>query len=545
MSKKWLRIEEDNLKCAICQQLGLEKDPRLLSCGDTFCSSCLQNFANSNESNNFFTCPKCKEEIKWPENGVDGIPKNVLFKYFEEVDSRTDWSEFKNENNMIKFWDESEFNIIKEIKSGIEDLSDNIHEKEQELIQSARETYKLFKKKWRENQAYLHSLTLTPRELQGNGEKLFEEVLFSNYKLEHTEIKFSYELNLVPEFYLLRSMKEEKPITIASSFHDKRVTEDINSIIYEDSLIYEKVRNELYQYLTLDPNENVSKLSLKSPNSLFTVFKGVVYHIYWKDNGKFTMTRKESGSENNRLQTPLAILTSVAQDASQFLNRKSSKKDGVTISINDHQHTFDKILIEKYERKEWKKIGEIQQEKPNVNHNSNFSQKKYPLFAVGDNVFVLIESGKVYCYPFDAKKDYKKWEIIIKQAYDTVNFIQIIDDTIYLILEKGEENLKDIFLLKYSTSGSLLRMQKLEFTNVTYKNCFILPSENILVLKEKTLKIISPFGRELDEKTLENLTGDYNDPIWLKIVWKLKEIILYGIFKKDETNFIGFLKLSI
>ncbi|CAD5115017.1 unnamed protein product [Dimorphilus gyrociliatus] len=532
MAKKWLRIEEDNLKCVICQKLGIDKDPRLLSCGDTFCSSCLQNFANSNECDNLFTCPKCKEDIKWPENGIDGIPKNNLFQYLEQVDSKTDWSGFKNESNMIKFWNESEGNIIKDVKNGIEELSDNIHNKEQELLKSIQETYKSFKRKWRENQAYLHSLTLTPIDFEGDGEKLFEEVLWNNYKLEHTQITFTYELNLNPKFYLLRSMEEGTPMNITSCNETKRAVDQDNCIIYEDDLIYEKNKNELFEYSCKESGSSITKIPLKSSNALFAVHKGVIYQIYWRESGKNTSVRKDSGIETSRFQN---LLSSVAQDASQLLNRKNSKKDGTTQSIGEHTSS-DRISIEKYVRKEWRKIGEIQQDQS--------TNGKSALFAIGPKVLIVVEAGKVYCFPIDSDDgESKKWEIAIKHNYDRVIYIQIIVDCIYLILEKGEENIKDNFLLKYSTSGCLLLMHRLKLENFNYRNCFILPSENIILLKEKTVKIISPFGKELDEKRLENLTGKFDNPVWLKVIWTLKEVYIYGVFKHNDTSFIGLMKL--
>lgn len=72
-------------QCTVC--LELNKDPRLLSCGHTFCAVCLGRMIRRNSfinTSNFIvkfnrctiTCPVCNTSVDVTEARVEGLPKN-------------------------------------------------------------------------------------------------------------------------------------------------------------------------------------------------------------------------------------------------------------------------------------------------------------------------------------------------------------------------------------------------------------------------------------------------------------------------------------
>ena len=62
-------------ECSICLESMRSKEPRLLTCGHTFCTSCIEQLAAKNP----ITCPKCRTETKIPQQGVMKLPKNIEF----------------------------------------------------------------------------------------------------------------------------------------------------------------------------------------------------------------------------------------------------------------------------------------------------------------------------------------------------------------------------------------------------------------------------------------------------------------------------------
>ena len=60
-------------ECSVCLESLINKQPRLLSCGHTFCTPCLQQLPGGNTIN----CPKCRSPTQVPPGGVQALPKNT------------------------------------------------------------------------------------------------------------------------------------------------------------------------------------------------------------------------------------------------------------------------------------------------------------------------------------------------------------------------------------------------------------------------------------------------------------------------------------
>ena len=59
-------------ECSVCLESLINKQPRLLSCGHTFCTPCLQQLSAGNT-----VCPKCRSATRVPPGGVQALPKNT------------------------------------------------------------------------------------------------------------------------------------------------------------------------------------------------------------------------------------------------------------------------------------------------------------------------------------------------------------------------------------------------------------------------------------------------------------------------------------
>ena len=63
----------DLFECSVCLESLINKQPRLLSCGHTFCTPCLKQLSGGNTVN----CPKCRSPTQLPPGGVQALPKNT------------------------------------------------------------------------------------------------------------------------------------------------------------------------------------------------------------------------------------------------------------------------------------------------------------------------------------------------------------------------------------------------------------------------------------------------------------------------------------
>ena len=78
-------------ECSVCLESLINKQPRLLSCGHTFCTPCLQQLSGGNTVN----CPKCRSLTRLPPGGVQALPKNTdinkMREREQELSARSDF----------------------------------------------------------------------------------------------------------------------------------------------------------------------------------------------------------------------------------------------------------------------------------------------------------------------------------------------------------------------------------------------------------------------------------------------------------------------
>ena len=71
------------LECLVCCDIYDDQNlcPRMLSCGHSFCTSCLQRLLTVDEK---IPCPTCRVEVNVSQDGVAGLPKNfALLSIFD------------------------------------------------------------------------------------------------------------------------------------------------------------------------------------------------------------------------------------------------------------------------------------------------------------------------------------------------------------------------------------------------------------------------------------------------------------------------------
>ena len=66
----------DCLGCPFCTEV--LSDPRMLPCEHVFCLRCLMRTGQGKLPGESMPCPRCREEFKLPDVGIEGIPKKTV-----------------------------------------------------------------------------------------------------------------------------------------------------------------------------------------------------------------------------------------------------------------------------------------------------------------------------------------------------------------------------------------------------------------------------------------------------------------------------------
>ena len=74
---------DDITECPICTEV--YTDPRVLSCGHTYCIKCIEAWRKDKQPGDKLACPLCRKEFTVPDNGVSDLPKNFFVANFLQM----------------------------------------------------------------------------------------------------------------------------------------------------------------------------------------------------------------------------------------------------------------------------------------------------------------------------------------------------------------------------------------------------------------------------------------------------------------------------
>ena len=88
MATEGVTVEElcsfELFECSVCWESLINKQPRLLTCGHTFCTTCLQQLSTGN----ILSCPKCRSPTWIGPGGVEALAKNTDISKMKEREQK-------------------------------------------------------------------------------------------------------------------------------------------------------------------------------------------------------------------------------------------------------------------------------------------------------------------------------------------------------------------------------------------------------------------------------------------------------------------------
>ncbi|CAD5119775.1 unnamed protein product [Dimorphilus gyrociliatus] len=107
-----VRMREDLIVCKLCNNLWIDRDPRILNCSHIFCYDCLKDLLEERNTEENFNCYSCGKSIDMPKEG--GIDELNCFEIIKSIDS-TDNSQLSDDMN-VQEAGEKKFAVMNEIK---------------------------------------------------------------------------------------------------------------------------------------------------------------------------------------------------------------------------------------------------------------------------------------------------------------------------------------------------------------------------------------------------------------------------------------------
>ena len=74
---------DDITECPVCTQMFA--DPRVLSCGHTYCLKCMKALSKNKQPGDKLACPLCRKKFIVPDSGIGSLPRNYVVGNFIQL----------------------------------------------------------------------------------------------------------------------------------------------------------------------------------------------------------------------------------------------------------------------------------------------------------------------------------------------------------------------------------------------------------------------------------------------------------------------------
>ena len=339
---------ENIIECSICLEKydKKEKLPRILTCGHTFCTSCLIKLKEKNKQENRIKCP-LDSKIEFEKNNIEEIPINRII--FDLLDLKLPEKVNENKNNNKS----GNNNIFIDVKDKLKSLYYLYDFSQKEISESL--SYLLISKEKCENSIIKYYETLMNKLI--NRKEYMLNILY-NYINE----KNSYYNLLLEKLNSLTKLSKEKitKLETAIKIQEKNEISDSDKINFISSLelnilednnfikqlnfTLNEIKSGYIPTILYDTNENIEKYAEIVINYLTLNIENIINYSEQGNsvNNKLkNLKNKNEFKDNDEDENSFNLL----KDSINIKNHKEEKK-GYTNFIHDKINDLSNLISE-------------------------------------------------------------------------------------------------------------------------------------------------------------------------------------------------------
>ena len=296
---------ENIIECSICLEKydKKEKLPRILTCGHTFCTSCLIKIKEKNKPDNKIKCP-LDLKIEYDKNNIEEIPINRVIVDLLDLNLSEKLNEDKNKSDKNK-------NLFLNVKNKLQSLFNLYDFSQKEITDSL--SYLLLSKEKCENSIINYYETLVNKLI--NRKEYMLNILYN-----YIDEKNSYYNLLLEKLSSLSKLSKDKlkrvetaikiqenneisdsdKINFISSL-DLNILED-NDFIKQLNFTLNEIKSGYIPTILYDKNENIEKFAETVINYLTLNIENIINYSEYENsiNSRLKLLKDNNNNNNNK-----------------------------------------------------------------------------------------------------------------------------------------------------------------------------------------------------------------------------------------------------
>ena len=338
---------ENIIECSICLEKYDKKDklPRILTCGHTFCTSCLYKIKEKNKPDNKIKCP-LDSKIENEKNNINEIPINrIIFDLLElKIPEKINEDKKKPSNN----------NMLLNVKDKLESFYHLYNFSQKEITESL--SYLLLSKEKCENSIVKYYETLINKLI--NRKEYMLNILYNyideknsyyNLLLEKLNSLLKITKDKITKVETVIKIQEKNEISDSDKINfitslDLNILED-NDFIKQLNFTLNEIKSGYIPTILYDQKINIEKFAETLINYLTLNIENIInYSQYDNSNNSKLKELKDEFKESDESEDSFHLLNSVNKEKIKE-NSKKNMEEFFDNKINEFSNLLSKINL--------------------------------------------------------------------------------------------------------------------------------------------------------------------------------------------------------